>query len=244
MFGRAAMILCAAALPIGMLLIGALFVAPSRALAQEAGAQEAGSQEALAGGGAPSLDRLEGHGGPIRAIGASADRSRLFTSSFDNTVGVWRADDLANQMWLEDHDAGVNIAVSIGEGVLTGGDDFKIRRWSATGALAEVWEGHKGKLMDLAVAEDVVASAGWDGWIGLWSVAAAPPAGGAPPRRQPELLSGHQAGVNAVVFAGAAHETLFSASSDGTIRIWDVPSRALKRVMVKHGFGVNKTGAR
>ena len=65
--------------------------------------------------------------------------------------------------------------------------------------------------------------------IGLW------PLDGKGPR----FLRGHTAGVNAVAFSDDGR-ALYSASGDGTIRIWDVASGGESRVLVHRGFGVNK----
>ena len=207
------------------------------------GAALAVGSAALAQGDAPALERLEGHGGPIRAIGLTPDRSTIYTSSFDNSVGVWSADNLSLITWIEGHAAAVNTAIAPDPNhSLTGGDDFKLMLWERGGELTEVWDGHQGKVMDLAVRNGLVASAGWDGWVGLWRYDPEDPArnDGDLAGPAPVFLKGHQAGVNALAFAGAAGETLYSASTDGTIREWDVASLSLRRIVVKHGFGVNK----
>jgi cytochrome c len=119
---------------------------------------------------------------------------------------------------------------------LSGGDDFALRLWDA-GEGYELGR-HKGKILDIAVAPDgkTVATASWDGFIGLWRVANS---GAEPPwTADRKNLSGHRAGVNAVAFSedGSA---LYSASSDGTIRIWeDGGSRS--RVLTSNGFAVNE----
>jgi cytochrome c len=54
---------------------------------------------------------------------------------------------------------------------------------------------------------------------------------------EPRFLRGHEAPVNAVAFAHDGR--LFSASADGTIRIWDVEA-GTSRVLINQGFGVNR----
>lgn len=218
--------------------IGAVLAIALGALAAPlAHANDPQASDADAAGGAPSIERLDGHGGPVRAVSVSPDGAVVLTSSFDNSVGVWSASGLTHLRWLDGHEAAVNVAIGLdGTRMLSGGDDFMIRLWNSDGETTEVWAGHKGKVMDLAVGDGVVASAGWDGWIGLWDLG---PEGAASGVRAPILLKGHQAGVNAVRFIGPERQTLLSASSDGTIRRWDVATGALTRVVVEHGFGVN-----
>ncbi|MEL6746739.1 MAG: c-type cytochrome [Pseudomonadota bacterium] len=189
----------------------------------------------------PAVDRLTGHGGPVRAISVSPDGREIVTSSFDNTVGVWDGKTLAHKRWLEPHDAAANAALHLpsGRAIISAGDDFKLRRWApgsaARGAAASVvLQGHRGKVMGLAAtSDDLLASAGWDGWVGLWS-GVQNGEGDAP-----FFLTGHRAAVNDVAFARSG-KTLYSASADGTVRAWRVADRQQLRIEAKHGFGINK----
>lgn len=172
---------------------------------------------------------LKGHGGPI--MGIAADEGRIATASFDNSVGLWRD---RRATWLEGHRAAVNDVTLLADGRLaSGGDDFAVILWTpgADGFTAQRMEGHQGKVMAVTASPDgrLLASASWDGTIGLW------PLDGAAPR----FLSGHGSGVNDVAFSGDGG-TLYSASSDGTIRTWDVASGDETGVMARHGFGVNR----
>jgi cytochrome c len=73
-----------------------------------------------------------------------------------------------------------------------------------------------------------LASASWDGTIGIWSVA-----DGA----QLALIRGSSGAVNDVVFSPDG-QLLYSAAADGTVRVWDVATGAETRLIVRHGFGV------
>jgi cytochrome c len=53
------------------------------------------------------------------------------------------------------------------------------------------------------------------------------------------LLEGHSKGVNDVAFSGDGSR-LYSASVDGTIRIWDVATAQEMHRLVNHGFDINK----
>ena len=84
--------------------------------------------------------------------------------------------------------------------------------------------------MGLAVSPNgqMIASASWDTRIGLW------PADGG----EPVFMSGHNAGVNKVAFS-ADGKWLYSASVDGSIKLWDVEQKSEKRVIARNGFGIN-----
>jgi len=181
------------------------------------------------GAAAQDFTTLKGHGGPIMGVAHDDARGQVATASFDNSVGLWRG---REPRWLEGHGAAVNTVIFLGPGRLaSGGDDFAVILWDIDSGAATRRDGHKGKVAALAQSPDgaLLASASWDGSIGLW-----PLTGEAAPR----FLKGHDAGVNAVAF-GARGNRLYSASADGTIRIWNTDDGS-NRILANHGFGVNR----
>lgn len=168
---------------------------------------------------------LKGHGGPIMDITVHPQTGQIATASFDNSVGLWQD---VSPSWLEEHRAAVNTVLFTKDGnLISGGDDFALVAWDGT--VPTRHEGHKGKVMALAQSNDgsVIASASWDGSIGLWRD------GGV------AFLNGHDSGVNDVTFSPDGSR-LYSASSDGTIREWDVVAGVEKRMVLRHGFGINE----
>ena len=176
---------------------------------------------------------LKGHGGPIMDITVS-ETGQIATASFDNSVGVWSDDKPA---WLDAHKAAVNVVVFLNEDTLaSAGDDYEVRIWPL-GSDSRLIGSHGRKVMDLDFAPNtqVLASASWDGTIGLWPD---PLSSAYETSIDPKFLEGHKQGVNNVVFDQSGTR-LFSASVDGTIRVWDVEKATETQVLVKHGFGVN-----
>ncbi|KIC42451.1 cytochrome C [Ruegeria sp. ANG-R] len=164
---------------------------------------------------------LKGHGGPIMGI-ATAPDGRIATASFDNSVGIWTGQ---NPEWLEGHEAAVNTVAFNGTAIYSAGDDFTLRRWPGGDVVGQ----HKGKIVGLAASKTHVATASWDGTIGLWPVDGS----------EPKLLGPTGSGVNAVVFTADGSQ-LWSAGVDGSIRVWDVASGHEVDRLVEHGFGINE----
>ena len=161
---------------------------------------------------------LKGHGGPIMSIAAAPD-GRIATASFDNAVGLW-SDGAPD--WFDGHEAAVNTVIFDGQTLISGGDDHTIRRWPDGTLIGR----HERKVMGLALGPGLLASASWDGTIGLW-----------PTDGEARFLRGHQQGVNAVGFAPDGQ--LYSASTDGTLRVWNLQTGD-NRVILRHGFGINE----
>ena len=161
---------------------------------------------------------LKGHGGPIMGIAVGPD-GQIATASFDNAVGLWTDE---RPEWLDGHEAAVTTVHFNHTALLSAGDDFTVRSWPGGAVVGR----HQGKVTDIATAGDLIATASWDGTIGLWQNGAG------------RSLVGHQAGVNDVEFTSDGR--LISASTDGTMRIWDVETGAETRLLLSHGFGINE----
>ncbi|NNE52292.1 MAG: c-type cytochrome [Sulfitobacter sp.] len=180
---------------------------------------------------------LKGHGGPVMDVAVSPT-GQIATASFDNAVGLWKGTD---PTWLDGHEAAVNVVHFWGErSLISAGDDFSVRFWEGP-TLSRQLGRHKGKVMSLATSRSagLIASASWDGTIGLWPLPAKADGIDGPPRSDPLFLKGHRQGVNDVAFS-ADGKRLYSASTDGTIRTWDVATGAETQLLVTHGFGVNE----
>ena len=174
---------------------------------------------------AQGFTTLKGHGGPVMGL-ATAPSGQVASVSFDNSAALWQD---RQPLWLEGHDAAVTAVAFDGAGrLVTGSDDFTVRLWEPDGG-ARLLGTHRGKVRGLAISPDgqSVASASWDGSVGLWSLS-----GGA--GRNLKLGSG----VNDVAFGPAG--SLFAATMDGGVLRFDAEPGSAPRPLVQQGFGVNR----
>ncbi len=94
--------------------------------------------------------------------------------------------------------------------------------WATTGAADEFFtlQGHGGPIMGIAVSDsDQIATVSFDNAVGLWS------------GTDPLWFDGHEAAVNAVVFA--TDGTIYSAGDDYAVRAWS-PDGVEKAVWTGH----------
>ena len=99
-----------------------------------------------------------------------------------------------------------------------------------------ILRGHKGKIVHLAFSNESkqLASASWDGSIGLWRLGNNPENVGADSR----FIRGHEGPVNAVQFSDDDNY-LYSAGQDGQIRYWRLASDEYLRSVVRNGWGIS-----
>ncbi len=183
---------------------------------------------------AEEFTTYKGHGGPVMGLAVSPE-GQLASASFDNAVGLWQD---GAPVWLEGHDAAViTLDYTQAPVLLSGGDDFGVLLWHPERADPVEVTRHLGKVADIAVTADGrrIATAGWDGFVHDTLVGDL--ATGDGPGFDTRVLKGHRSNVTTVGFD--ARGTLYSGSSDGTLRVWEGQTPS-PRTIVKHGFGINE----
>src|SRR5215207_3140684 len=78
----------------------------------------------------PAAAQMRGHGGPVRAVGISADGSFAVSGSFDTSAIRWSITRNAAEQVLRFHDGAVNAVAVLKDGrVVTAGEEGRIAVW-------------------------------------------------------------------------------------------------------------------
>lgn len=153
----------------------------------------------------------------------------VITGSYDRTARVWNLETGEELRVLKGHSRGVRCLQFDEFKLITGSMDRTLKIWNwRTGELMRTLEGHTEGIVCLHYNNDILASGSADSLIKIWNF------------RSGECftLRGHTDWVNAVLLwrgknrpeqsdndDGTKSTFLFSASDDGTIRLWDLAKR-------------------
>ncbi len=180
--------------------------------------------------------KLEGHGGPIKAISISSDGARALTASFDYSIILWdiSGEEAKILHRLIGHDAAVNDVVFTpgNKRAVSVSDDGSLGIWDLEkGTLTQRIQAEPYKVLDVALSPDgkLAAAARWDETARLYDLEAG---------REIAVLKGHRGNVNSVAFS-ADGKKLYSAAYDGQIIEWETTNGEMIRPVYRHGWGIN-----
>ncbi|MFZ6030016.1 MAG: hypothetical protein ACOYYS_20060 [Chloroflexota bacterium] len=166
------------------------------------------------------LHTLDGHSQRVNGIAFSPDGSTIASASRDQHIRLWEVSTGTLRLTLAGHTGSVtSVAFSAdGKWLASGGskNDQTIRLWdAATDSPVHIIE-VGAPVYALAFAPDntVIAAAGQDGPITLWSVSSG---------EKRATFNGHTAAVWGLAFSPDGTR-LVSGSSDGKVCLWDVAS--------------------
>lgn len=180
-----------------------------------------------------SVRLLQGHTDGIMSLSFRETVSRLpypvlITGSYDRTVRVWNLRTGELLRTLCGHARGVRCLQFDDVKLITGSMDRTLKIWNwRTGELLRTLEGHTEGIVSLNFNDSVLASGSADSNVRVWNFHTG----------ECYSLRGHRDWVNAVQLWSAPAPRgrkedgivppmfLFSASDDGTIRLWDLQTR-------------------
>ncbi|XP_068081687.1 tRNA (34-2'-O)-methyltransferase regulator WDR6 isoform X2 [Anabrus simplex] len=132
-------------------------------------------------GDSPVLYRLRGHQGVIFSISHNPCIGRIYTTSDDRTVGVWKVEPKGPVLWADaeivlerkvfGHSARVWRCVGLDDIFISIGEDSHLCIWDNNGSLLTRWATHQGGSVwsiDCNQEADLMVTGGGDGGISLW----------------------------------------------------------------------------
>ena len=152
------------------------------------------------------------------------DDKVLISGSYDTTAKVWDASTGQLLRTLEGHTSGIRCLQFDETKLMTGSLDNTIKLWNwKTGACLRTFPAHNEGITTLHFSGPWVASGSMDQTIRVWNSET----------QQTFLLRGHSDWINSVKL-DAASRTLFSASDDLTVKMWDLDTKKAIRVFEGH----------
>lgn len=153
---------------------------------------------------------LKGHGDVVSSVAIQG--KTIVSGSYDKTVRVWDGE-YGNTIMSWSLNSGVIFCVDIQyPHVVSACEDGSINLTNiAEFGQYEQLQGHGGSVLTVQINSHLIASGSTDQMINLWNVDT---------KQIIATLVGHTDDVNVVQFDGA--NTLWSASSDGTIKCWNL----------------------
>lgn len=148
----------------------------------------------------------------------------LATGSYDTTIKIWDMETGEELRTLRGHTSGIRCLQFDDTKLISGSIDRTLKVWNwRTGECISTYTGHLGGIIGLHFENSILASGSIDHTVKIWNFE----------DKSTFLLRGHSDWVNAVR-VDSASRTVFSASDDCTVKLWDLDSKNCIRTLHGH----------
>ncbi|KAL4906724.1 putative E3 ubiquitin ligase complex SCF subunit sconB [Aspergillus multicolor] len=169
-----------------------------------------------------SIKSFKGHTNGVMCL--QFEDNILATGSYDTTIKIWDTDTGEELRTLRGHESGIRCLQFDDTKLISGSMDRTIKVWNwRTGECISTYTGHRGGIIGLHFDASILASGSVDKTVKIWNFE----------DKSTFLLRGHTDWVNAVR-VDTSSRTVFSASDDCTVRLWDLDSKICIRTFHGH----------
>jgi F-box/WD-40 domain protein MET30 len=165
---------------------------------------------------------LKGHTNGVMCL--QFDDNILATGSYDSTIKIWNIDSGECIQTLRGHTSGIRAIQFDDNKLISGSLDQTLKVWNwRTGECMSTYRGHTAGVIGLNFEGNILASGSVDHTVKIWNFH----------DKSTFCLKGHTDWVNAVK-VDSASRTVFSASDDCTVRLWDLDKKETIRIFEGH----------
>lgn len=165
---------------------------------------------------------FKGHTNGIMCL--QFDDNILATGSYDSTIKIWNIETGKEIRTLTGHTSGIRALQFDDNKLISGSLDQTLKVWNwRTGECMSTYRGHTAGVIGLNFEGNILASGSVDQTVKIWNFH----------DKSTFCLKGHSDWVNAVK-VDSASRTVFSASDDCTVRLWDLDRRETIRIFEGH----------
>lgn len=165
---------------------------------------------------------FKGHSNGIMCL--QFDDTILATGSYDTTIKIWDIETGQELRTLKGHTSGIRCLQFDDTKLISGSIDRTVKVWNwRTGECISTYTGHSNGIVGLHFDSALLATGSMDRTIKIWNFE----------DKSTYVLRGHTDWVNAVK-VDSASRTVFSASDDCTVKLWDLDRKACCKTFEGH----------